>query len=60
MLMMLASGELLGLHHACFFEEGWAADAHDADVSRSSGKKAGQLMLMMLASCVLLGRRLGN
>ena len=52
MLMMLAP--------VCLWEEGWAADAHDADVSRSSGKKAGQLMLMMLASGVLLEKRLGS
>ena len=37
-----------------------AADAHDADVSRTSEKKAGQLMLIMPTSRVLLEIRLGS
>ena len=39
-----------------FWEKSWTADAHDAGLWWASGKKAGQLMLMMLACGLLLAK----
>ena len=40
--------------------KGWAADAHDAGWYGVFGKKAGQLMLMMLAGAGCGAKKLGS